>query len=66
MGYLEMARGIPAPGVEGNATVLQGNVRNLGDPCSCTRKVLRPNNRRGRKPEDGKGVGLSHSSDEVG
>ena len=36
MGYLEMAKDISAPGVEGNATVLQGNVRNLGDPCSYT------------------------------
>ena len=52
------------PGVVGSATVSYGNDRNLGDPYRFARAIGR-NNRRGRKSEDGEGVGLPHSSDEV-
>lgn len=57
-------RGGTFPGVIGSATVLQGNVRNLGDPYRFARAIGR-NNRRGRKSDGGGGVGLPHSSDEV-
>lgn len=65
IGCIEKVRGILSPGVRDSATALQGNDRNLGDPYRCTERVIGRNNRRGRKSEGGKGVGLSHSSEEV-
>lgn len=52
------------PGVVGSATVSNGNVRNLGDPCRLAKAIGR-NDRRGRKSDGGEGVGLPHSSEEV-